>query len=151
MTQSTVFDAGAFPGKNADLRVFDDIAALYDVAMLPLEVLLLQRLRRSLFRGLHGTVLESRRGHRCQLCPLSGRHLPGWHGRKLGHGARGGNEGPACFRLTQSDVQRLPFADASFDSIVGTLLFSSVPEPLRGLRELRRVLKPEGRLLLLEH
>ena len=57
MTQSTVFDAGAFPGKNANLRVFDDIAALYDVAMLPLEVLLLQRLRRTLFQGLHGTVL----------------------------------------------------------------------------------------------
>ncbi|MBK7203448.1 MAG: class I SAM-dependent methyltransferase [Anaerolineae bacterium] len=37
----------------------------------------------------------------------------------------------ACFRLTQSDVQRLPFADASFDSIVGTLLFAVCLNPAR--------------------
>ena len=48
-------------------------------------------------------------------------------------------------------MQPLPFEDASFDSVVGTCVFCSVPDPFLGLRELRRVLVPEGQLFLLEH
>lgn len=50
-----------------------------------------------------------------------------------------------------ADVEALPFADASFDEVVATFVFCSVPDPVAGLRELRRVLRPGGRLLLLEH
>lgn len=53
--------------------------------------------------------------------------------------------------LRQMDVQALQFGDASFDSAVGTFVFCSVPDPVAGLREVRRVLKPGGTLLLLEH
>lgn len=53
--------------------------------------------------------------------------------------------------LCQADAQALPFADASFDTAVGTFVFCSVPDPVLGLRELRRVLKPGGQLLLVEH
>ena len=53
--------------------------------------------------------------------------------------------------LELGDVQRLPHADGTFDAAVATFLFCSVPDPELGLRELRRVLKPGGRLLLLEH
>lgn len=49
------------------------------------------------------------------------------------------------------DVQHLPFADGSFDTVVATLLFCSVPDPLAGLQELRRVLKPRGNYLYMEH
>lgn len=55
----------------------------------------------------------------------------------------------AQFQL--GDVQALPFDDASFDVVVATFLFCSVPDPASGLLEARRVLKPGGRLLLLEH
>jgi ubiquinone/menaquinone biosynthesis C-methylase UbiE len=48
-------------------------------------------------------------------------------------------------------VENLPFADESFDSAVVTLVFCSVGDPLRGLREVRRVLKPGGSLLMVEH
>lgn len=54
-------------------------------------------------------------------------------------------------RLVDGDVQQLPFADSSFDSVVATFLFCSVPDPVRGLSEARRVLVPGGQLLLLEH
>jgi len=54
-------------------------------------------------------------------------------------------------RLELADVQALPFADGSFDVVVATFVFCSVPDPARGLQEVRRVLRPDGRLLLLEH
>lgn len=53
--------------------------------------------------------------------------------------------------LIEMDVQELDFADASFDTVVSTCVFCSVALPVAGLRELRRVLKPEGRMLMLEH
>jgi ubiquinone/menaquinone biosynthesis C-methylase UbiE len=53
--------------------------------------------------------------------------------------------------LQEMDVQHLDFADHSFDTVFASFVFCSVPDPVMGLRELRRVCKPEGRLLLLEH
>ena len=53
--------------------------------------------------------------------------------------------------LAVASAEHLPFAAASFDCVLSSLVFCSVPDPLRGLHEVRRVLKPEGRLLMLEH
>src|SRR5579885_1009633 len=53
--------------------------------------------------------------------------------------------------VTQSAAEALPFADETFDCTVATLVFCSVGDPLRSLAEIRRVLKPGGTLLLLEH
>jgi ubiquinone/menaquinone biosynthesis C-methylase UbiE len=53
--------------------------------------------------------------------------------------------------LTQAPVEALPFADETFDSAVATLVFCSVSDPVRGLSEIRRVLKAGGALLLVEH
>jgi len=53
--------------------------------------------------------------------------------------------------LQLMDVQQLAFADNSFDTVVATFVFCSVPESLKGLQELHRVCRPGGRLVLLEH
>jgi ubiquinone/menaquinone biosynthesis C-methylase UbiE len=53
--------------------------------------------------------------------------------------------------LREMDVQHLDFADHSFDTVFATFVFCSVPDPVMGLRELKRVCKPGGILLLLEH
>ena len=53
--------------------------------------------------------------------------------------------------LTSAAVEALPFPDDCFDCVVATLVFCSVRDVERGLGEIRRVLKPGGKLLLLEH
>lgn len=53
--------------------------------------------------------------------------------------------------LELMDVQSLCFADNSFDIVIASFVFCSVPQPLKGLKELYRVCKPGGRVLLLEH
>ncbi|WP_237394703.1 class I SAM-dependent methyltransferase [Methylacidimicrobium sp. AP8] len=58
---------------------------------------------------------------------------------------------PAGIELRQADVQRLPFPDGSFDQALSVCTFCSVPDPLRGLREVYRVLRPGGRFFLFEH
>ena len=53
--------------------------------------------------------------------------------------------------LVQTDVEKLAFGNATFDTVVTSCTFCSVPDPVAGLRELRRVLKPGGALLMFEH
>jgi ubiquinone/menaquinone biosynthesis C-methylase UbiE len=53
--------------------------------------------------------------------------------------------------LRLGDVQNLDFPDGTFDEIVETFVFCSVPDPRLGLQEIVRVLKPGGRLFMLEH
>jgi len=53
--------------------------------------------------------------------------------------------------LHQMDAQQLDFPDDSFDGAVATFVFCSVPDAQQGLRELARVVKPAGQMILLEH
>ena len=53
--------------------------------------------------------------------------------------------------LELMDVQSLCYADNSFDTVIATFVFCSVPQPTKGLQELYRVCKPGGQVLLLEH
>ncbi len=49
------------------------------------------------------------------------------------------------------DAQNLKFADKSFDTIVSTLSTCTIPNPVAALREMKRVSRPVGQILLLEH
>ncbi len=53
--------------------------------------------------------------------------------------------------LTQAPAEALPFPDATFDCALATMVFCSVTDPQRGFAEIKRVLKPGGTLLLVEH
>jgi ubiquinone/menaquinone biosynthesis C-methylase UbiE len=53
--------------------------------------------------------------------------------------------------LRQGDAQALPFPDASFDTVVCTISLCSIPDDLKAVAEMKRVLRPGGRLLLLDH
>jgi SAM-dependent methyltransferase len=54
-------------------------------------------------------------------------------------------------RLASADIEHLAFPDGTFDAVVATLVFCSVERPVVGFQEARRVLKPGGRLHLIEH
>jgi SAM-dependent methyltransferase len=54
-------------------------------------------------------------------------------------------------KLLRAPAEDLPFNDDSFDTVVSTLVLCTVEDQPRALRELRRVLRPGGRLLFIEH
>lgn len=58
--------------------------------------------------------------------------------------------GPST-RVVEDRAESLPFADASFDAVVGTLVMCSVDDPTRALAEIRRVLRPGGAYHFAEH
>jgi len=53
--------------------------------------------------------------------------------------------------LRLGDVQDLEFPDDTFDTVAATCVFCSVPDPVRGLKEVLRVIKPGGQALFIEH
>lgn len=53
--------------------------------------------------------------------------------------------------VAEAPAEALPFPDTSFDTVVCTLVLCSVPDQASALREIRRVLRTDGRLLFLEH
>ncbi|MBI4317195.1 MAG: class I SAM-dependent methyltransferase [Chloroflexi bacterium] len=129
-------------------------AFLYDLIFAPLEWAGLHRLRSETVAPAEGEVLEVGVGTGLNL-PLYTRarsvaaidpdpamiERAEWR-RK---------QSPVPVSLVQTRVENLPFANETFDEVVVTLAFCSVADPLRGFLELRRVLKPCGRLRLLEH
>lgn len=53
--------------------------------------------------------------------------------------------------LHEMDVENLQFPDDSYDTVLATFVFCSVPNPVKGLREMARVCKSSGKIILLEH
>lgn len=71
--------------------------------------------------------------------------------KMLERAARKSAQYEGSIELRQMDVCEMDFADATFDTVATAFTFCSVPKPVIGLRELHRVLKPGGQLLMLEH
>ena len=53
--------------------------------------------------------------------------------------------------LLELPAEKIPMADASFDTVITTFTLCTIPDAVAALREMRRVLKPGGRLLFCEH
>eukprot|EP01060_Flectonema_neradi_P007475 TRINITY_DN15217_c0_g1_i1.p1 TRINITY_DN15217_c0_g1~~TRINITY_DN15217_c0_g1_i1.p1 ORF type:complete len:272 (+),score=38.45 TRINITY_DN15217_c0_g1_i1:23-838(+) len=57
----------------------------------------------------------------------------------------------AAYRLKKADASELPFSDNAYDTVVETFGLCSYEDPIKVLKELQRVCKPDGHILLLEH
>ena len=135
-------------------RPFDRLASPYDLFMAPLEWLFLRPRRKQWLPRVRGDVLEIGVGTGANLpfytagcCRLIAVDAS-WE--MLDHAAQR-VQADRHLRLAQMDVQHLAFSEGCFDWVVGSLLFCSVADPLLGLSEICRVLRPGGRLLLIEH
>jgi len=137
---------------SAAMNVFDGTANVYDVALAPLELVGLSRLRRRLIAGARGAVLEIGAGTGINFghYPEGTRVFALDESHEMLATARR-KPCRACATVTQADAQSLPFASHTFQTVVATLVLCSVPDPLKALREIRRVLQSGGTLLLLEH
>ena len=128
---------------------WDRASRWYDFATAGLEVLIFRRLRSQLLKSAVGRVLEVAGGTGSNLIhypsgtdvvivDLSPRMLL----KARLRGAR---------KMAVMDAQHLAFRDASFDTVVSTLGTCTFPDPVQALREMRRVCRPNGHILLLEH
>lgn len=136
-------------------RQWDRHAPSYDRMSEPMEHMLgFAQARARLFAGLSGTILEVGVG--------TGRNLPYYpqDARMIALDLSRGMLDHAVYRahalsrhvaFLVGDVEDLPFEDASLDAVVGSGVFCCVPDMARGFREIKRVLKPGGKIVLLEH
>ena len=132
------------------MRGIEQIPWLYDALCALCEATGLARWRRWLVAGARGCVLDlgCGTGRNLPLLPGGARAVglePSWPAIQR---ARRRTPGVP---LVVGSAEALPFRDAVFETVLSGLVFCSVPDPGQGLREVRRVLRPDGQLRMLEH
>jgi ubiquinone/menaquinone biosynthesis C-methylase UbiE len=135
-------------------RVWDKSAPGYDKQMAFFEKIWFGGGREWLGERAHSRVMEVAIG--------TGRNLPHYRAETAVTGielstamlAIARNRAAALGRevdLREGDAEHLPFGDASFDTVVCALSLCTIPSPAAAIGEMKRVLVPGGRLLLLDH
>lgn len=134
---------------------YDRISPFYDFMESVFELIAFARWRKKVFDSLHGeNILEVGVG--------TGKNLDFYPGGKkitaidfspgmLNKARRKAKSKGLKVNLVEMDVQDLRFEDQTFDTIIATFVFCSVPDPIKGLQEIKRVCKKDGRIILLEH
>ncbi|MGM0876908.1 MAG: class I SAM-dependent methyltransferase [Bacillota bacterium] len=129
-------------------------AEVYDFLMFPLERKGLRNIRKNIVRRAKGNVLEIGSG--------TGLNFPYYEqaNRVIAIEPNHLMKEKSLVRAKKVDIpieilvtkaEELPFADNSFDSVVGTLVLCTIPIPSKALAEIRRVCKPDGDVLFFEH
>lgn len=133
-------------------REYDLAAPCYRVWRVPRELVLVRRMRSRLLARARGDVLEVAAGPGENLaryplgCRVTATDLSaGMLAAARRRLRRGG------VRLLRMDAHALRFPGASFDTVVSAFSLCSLPDPLGALQEMRRVCRPDGRVLLLQH
>ena len=134
------------------------LAAVYDRMLAANEEAGLREIRAELLRSASGRTLEIGAGTGLNLAhyPEAVSELvltePDPHmARRLRGALEAGAPRVGSIEVIETDAEELPFETANFDTVVCTLVLCSVPRPTQAVAEISRVLRPEGRLLCIEH
>jgi ubiquinone/menaquinone biosynthesis C-methylase UbiE len=129
-------------------------AAFYDTLMAPLERGRFQDIRKHLLRQARGTVLEIGAGTGANFpYYTAATHVialdpdPSMVARSFPRAT----QAPVPIEVIVARAEALPFSDHTFDTVVGTLVFCTIPDPRHALCELQRVSTPAGTALFFEH
>ncbi len=136
-------------------RRYDRAASLYNFYELPMEIIFFRKWRKELLSNVHGRVLEIGVGTGKNLkyypndaevtgIDISPKMLE--KAKKLIIAKNLTN-----IDLKIMDAEHIDFPDGYFDFVVGTFVLCSVPDPITALREMSRVCKDNGKIMLLEH
>ena len=136
-------------------NAYDEIADQYDKRVwFDQHILGVGRLRKKLLSKATGKTLE--------LACGTGQNLPLFatnseitavdlSTRMLEVARKNAIEHGLSVNLVVMDAEKLEFADGSFDTVVSTLSTCTFPDPVKALQEMKRVCRPDGLILLLEH
>ncbi|AXH99532.1 class I SAM-dependent methyltransferase [Sporosarcina sp. PTS2304] len=127
---------------------------IYDLAMRPFEATSFKKVRNELVRSATGKVLEVGSGtginfpfYEQAQCVVAIEPNPKMN--KLA--VKRGRNSHVRIILHEASAESLPFDDNTFDTVIATLVFCTIPNPLRALQEIQRVSKPNARILFFEH
>lgn len=133
---------------------YDRMARFYDLYDKPMDLFGVRRRRKRLLGRATGKTLEVGvgTGRNLGLYP-DGVELAGIDvsANMLVRAHRVAERLDRPIALELADVQNLPHTDGSFETVTATCVFCSVADPVAGLREVARVVRPDGQVLLLEH
>lgn len=136
-------------------QAYDQLAPDYDrMTFVERTLFGLDRQRRRLFQGVTGHVLDVACGAGANFASLRDAHHITAVDLSLGMlniARRKAEELGLTIDLRAMDAGALEFADNSFDVVISALSTCTFPDPVTALREMGRVVKPDGRILLLEH
>ena len=127
---------------------------IYDKVMKPIERKAFYSIRKQLICRARGKVLEIGAGSGVNF-PFYKEGLevhavePNIHMQKLAQTKL--KSSALAVKLYQASAENLPFEDNTFDTVVATLVFCTIPDPLKALKEIKRVSKPGASILLFEH
>jgi ubiquinone/menaquinone biosynthesis C-methylase UbiE len=133
---------------------YDRFAEWYDVAEGMPDLLGIRKLRQRVLRQASGRVLEVAVGTGKNLryyprgCRINAVDLSR---EMLGIAQKRAARLQMNVSFLLADAEALPFSDASFDTVVSSLSTCTFPDPVAALREMARVCRTDGKILLLEH
>jgi len=133
---------------------YNRISKIYDVLEGPMEAMTMSTWREKLITSVEGDqVLEVGvgTGKNSLLYPEKLEITGIDFSEKMLEKAIQKTKGKENITLIEMDAQNMSFADNTFDTVVTSCVFCSVPDPVKGLKEIRRVCKPNGKIVMLEH
>lgn len=132
---------------------YNRIAPVYEFIDLPLELFFFRRWRKEALSGLSGKVLEVGigTGRNLEYYPFHISVIGIDYSERMLEKARKKAADMKNITLLLMDAEHLEFPDNSFDYIITTFVLCSVPDPVKALKEMRRVLKPSGELIAIEY